>query len=146
MGMVNIKVVDESNYKACFNIKVKDEQEKFITNPIECLAKAYVYREFVYPFAIYNDDLVIGFVMIRFNKEFNNYFIWQFMIDEKYQGKGYGKQSMNRVLEWIKCDGKSNEVVITYIEGDDIAKNLYTSLGFKEFQNFDGEVDKILTV
>lgn len=33
--MVNIKVVDESNYKACFNIKVKDEQEKFITNPIE---------------------------------------------------------------------------------------------------------------
>ena len=144
--MVNIKVVDESNYKLCFNINVKDEQEKFITNPIKCLAKAYVYREFVYPFAIYNDDLVIGFVMIRFNKEFNNYFIWQFMIDEKYQGKGYGKQAMNRVLEWIKSDGKSNEVVTTYIEGDDIAKNLYTTLGFKEFQNFDGEVDMILNV
>lgn len=144
--MVNIKVVDESNYNACFNINVKDEQEKFITNPIKCLAKAYVYREFVYPFAIYNDDLVIGFVMIRFNKEFNNYFIWQFMIDEKYQGKGYGKQAMKRVLEWIKSDGKSNEVVTTYIEGDDIAKNLYTTLGFKEFQNFDGEVDMILNV
>ena len=56
------------------------------------------------PFGIYNGKTPVGFLMIgydisdedadreKFPLQINNYLIWRFMIDKKYQNKGYGKK------------------------------------------------------
>jgi diamine N-acetyltransferase len=56
------------------------------------------------------------------------------MIDKRYQGKGYGRQGMLKVLEHIRTFpyGKTNIAVLSYEPENIVAKKLYESLGFVE--------------
>lgn len=143
--MVKLKKIDEENYRECINLKVEESQQKFVSANVLSLAKSYVYYDKVTPFAIYNDDIMVGFILLRFNEEYSNYFIWQLMIDGKYQSKGYGRQALEQAIKWMKNDSRCKEIVTTYIEGNDVARELYYSLGFKQLgELIDGEVDMIL--
>lgn len=146
--MVRLENVNSKNHLECHKLKVAANQEEFVSSTVLSLAKAYVYRDIVTPFAIYDDDLMVGFIMVRFNEEFDNYFIWQLLIDEKYQNKGYGRQAMKRAIEWMRKDERCKSIVTCYKDGNDAAKKLYESLGFveMEYDPDDGynEVDLIL--
>lgn len=143
--MILLEKITKENYRACLNLKVSEDQKYFVSSTTDSLAKAYVFYDIVTPFAIYNDDEMVGFMMLRLNEEFNNYFIWQFMIDEKHQGKGYGTQAMNTAIEWMKKDQRCHEIVLTYMEGNEQAKKLYTGLGFEQMsETLDGEIDMVL--
>ena len=64
----------------------------------------------------------------------NNYLFWRLMVDEKFQGKGYGKAGIKLALDFIKtwpC-GKAEYCVISYEPENEAAKNLYASFGFEE--------------
>lgn len=132
--MVRLEKITPENYSECINLKVAENQKEFVSSTVVALSKAYVYRECVTPFAIYNDDLMVGFIMVRFYKEFENYFIWQLLIDEKYQYKGYGRQAMNLAIEWMKKDERCKSIVTTYKNGNNVAKKLYESFGFVEME------------
>lgn len=56
------------------------------------------------------------------------------MIDKKYQGKGYGKETMTKALELIRTfpHGKASVVSLSYESDNTIAKTLYSSFGFVE--------------
>ena len=64
----------------------------------------------------------------------------QIFIDERYQGKGYGKVATKLVLEAMKHDGKYSKAVLCYIEGNDAAKKLYESFGFVEIDRDEDEI------
>lgn len=70
--------------------------------------------------------------------EVNAYNLSQLFIDERYQGKGYGKQAAELILQRMKDDGKYTDVVLCYIECNERAKKLFESLGFYHT----GEVDE----
>jgi diamine N-acetyltransferase len=56
------------------------------------------------------------------------------MVDENFQGKGYGKAAIKLALDFIKtwpC-GEEEYCVITYEPENKAAKNLYASFGFAE--------------
>lgn len=85
--------------------------------------------------------------MLRFNKEYSNYFIWQFMIDERYQSRGYGSQALDLAIEWMKRNDKCSEIITTYIDGNEKVRKLYEKYGFKQIgEQEDGEVDMILKI
>lgn len=66
--------------------------------------------------------------------EKDNYEIWRFMIDKRYQGRGYGKEALKLALDFIKtwpC-GKADLCWISYNSENEIARKLYSSLGFEE--------------
>jgi diamine N-acetyltransferase len=56
------------------------------------------------------------------------------MIDEKHQGKGYGKASLIQALDILRTYPIGYaETVALYVEAENIkATNLYKSLGFAE--------------
>jgi len=144
-SMVTLEKITEDNYRACLDLKVAENQINFVSSNILSLAKAYVFYDIVSPFAIYNDDIMVGFMLLRFNEEYSNYFLWQLMIDEKYQSKGYGKQAMNLAIEWMRKDHRCHEIVTTYKVGNDHAKKLYIQLGFQQMgEEEDDEIDMVL--
>ena len=61
-------------------------------------------------------------------------------IDEKFQGKGYGRVATQLVLDDIKKDGKYNKVILCYIEGNEAAQKLYESFGFVEIGRDEDEI------
>jgi diamine N-acetyltransferase len=145
--MVSLEKIKPDNYRECLNLNVAEEQRCFVSPNVLSLAKAYVFYDNVTPFAIYDGSLMVGFIMLRFNKEYDNYFIWQFMIDEKYQSKGYGDQALVLAIEWMKKDSRCREIVTTYIVGNNKVKKLYEKHGFQQMGELaDGEVDMVLHI
>ena len=132
--MINLKKITENNFIDAFNLKLGEEQDAFVSHPIRSLAQAYVYRNQCQPFGIYNDDEMVGYVMVIYDYDIPEYDIWHMMIDANHQGKGYGKAALAQVLSYIgtKSFGDSKRVTLTCNKDNDVALALYRSLGFQE--------------
>ena len=132
--MISLRKISEENFIDAFNLKLGEGQDKFVSNPIRSLAQAYVYRDQCQPFGIYNDDIMVGYVMVIYDYDIPEYDIWHMMIDEKYQGKGYGKVALEQILSYVgtKPFGDSNRVTLTCNKDNTSALTLYRNLGFKD--------------
>jgi len=62
--------------------------------------------------------------------ELEEYVFSQLFIDERYQGRGYGKTAAKRILDKMRAEGKFRKVGLCYVEGNDAAKAMYEGLGF----------------
>ncbi|WP_326910255.1 GNAT family N-acetyltransferase [Sedimentibacter sp. MB31-C6] len=131
---ITLKKIDESNFIDCFNLKLKKGQEEYVSHPIRSLAQAYVYYSQCIPFGIYYAEKMVGYVMIIYDYDEETYNIWHMMIDGIEQGKGYGRNALNCVLEYIrqKPFGKSEVVLLTCNPNNLSAYHLYKKMGFKE--------------
>ena len=98
------------------------------------LAECYLYREHgtVYPYAVIVDDEVVGFLLLDLDLEEGNYMIWRMMIDANHQGKGFGRQVVEQVIEMARQDGRFQCVLADYVEGNDVMKVLLERLDFVE--------------
>ena len=142
---VHLEKVTWKNYSQLIKLRVSKEQDHFVARNTNSLIHAYLWLSegnHVYPFGIYLDRKPIGFVMIGYNgyeegdPEFmkDTYFIWRFMIDRRYQGKGYGKQAFQLALDFVRtlpC-GPSDICWLSYEPENEAAKKLYASFGFVE--------------
>lgn len=136
---VTLKCITEDNFLDAFHLKLRKDQEEFVSHPIRSLAQAFVYRNQCQPFGIYQDEEMVGYVMVIYDYDVPEYDIWHMMIDEARQGRGYGKEALKRVLEYIgtKPFGESNRVVLTCNQQNIPGLRLYRSLGFQETGNVD---------
>ena len=117
-----------------FHLKLAPGQERFVSHPIRSLAQAYVYRDQCQPFGIYEEDTMVGYVMVIYDYDIPEYDIWHMMIDESNQSRGYGSAALDRVLEYIKAKpfGSSNRVTLTCSKDNVRALDLYKRKGFTE--------------
>lgn len=146
---VTLKSITEDNFIDAFNLKLKKDQEEFVSHPIRSLAQAYVYRDQCQPFGIYEDDRMVGYMMVIYDYDVPEYDIWHMMIDETQQGKGFGKAALKLILDYIekKPFGNSDRVVLTCNKNNTYALNMYQSLGFEMTGNEDeDELELVLTV
>ena len=141
MNEVTLRKIDESNFLDAFHLTLAPGQEKFVSHPIRSLAQAYVYYHQCTPFGIYHGEAMVGYVMVIYDYDLEEYDIWHMMIDAAQQGRGYGKAAMEACLSYIagKPFGASDRVVLTCNRENPKAISLYKSLGFRETGNEDGD-------
>lgn len=126
--MLELRKIDETNYWKCLSLQVAKSQENFVAPNAVSLAEAYVFGNKVFPFAIYSNDLMIGFVMIDHEIEHDE--IWRLMIDENFQGKGYGKSALNLTISWIKEEFPKRDLFLSVELENKRAIQLYKNAGF----------------
>ena len=147
--MINLRKITEENFIDAFNLKLAPEQERFVSHPVRSLAQAYVYRDQCQPFGIYDDDTMVGYVMVIYDYDIPEYDIWHMMIDESKQHRGYGSDALDRVLEYIKTKpfGTSDRAALTCSKDNVHALNLYKRKGFTESGSVYGdEIELFLMV
>lgn len=147
--MINLRKITEENFIDAFNLKLGDGQERFVSHPVRSLAQAYVYRDQCQPFGIYDDDEMVGYVMVIYDYDIPEYDIWHMMIDAMRQGKGYGKAALEQVMAYIRTKpfGDSGRVTLTCSKDNDIALKLYKDMGFLETGAADDdEIELSMTV
>lgn len=137
---IHFSNITPDNWRIFNALNVKEEQEKFVASNVTILARAFAFRDYNSRVcAIYNGDLSIGMLM---HHDLDNdslvCVLDQFMIAEQYQGKGYGRAAMQLWFSMIKNEGKYDSIILCYIEGDDVARNLYLGMGF----HHTGEADE----
>ena len=131
ISLIEFKEITEENYDECLKLSVLDNQKNFVTSNVYSLAQARVYYDTAFPFAIYADDTMVGFIMMSFYKPKSVYGIWRLMIDKHYQGKGYGRASVLLAIKYLK-DRFNAKGIFLAIELDNIvAEKLYSGVGFQ---------------
>lgn len=141
--MIELKKISilDDNMKECIELEVATEQKDSVMPNSINLAYAYNLNArgtHAVPQAIYADGKMVGLITYVYridDKDFGEtcYSIWPFMIDKNHQGKGYGKQAMQKVLDEIRTmpHGKADNVFASYEPENEIARKLYASLGFE---------------
>lgn len=137
--MVELRKITKENFEKVIRLSVAENQIPFVASNVYSLAQAGIYRETAYPFAIYTDDILVGFIMMGYYEKECQYTLWRFMIDEKYQNKGYGKSALKLAVNYMIDNFKVKELGTGTHCKNFVAKKLYKSLGFKETDEIDGD-------
>ena len=171
--MIHLEKVSWDNYEKVIKLRVSKDQENYVASNKASLIHAFLESSNgipVYAFAIMNGKRVVGFMQIMYDDDWTGYeredwlnsdlykeyegkkyyYIWRFMIDKKYQKRGYGREAFKQTLDFIKTKpaGDSEYVLLSYEPSNEVGRKLYASFGFKEvFKEYlhdDDEVTALL--
>lgn len=126
--MVLLKEITRDNFWDAVSLEVAAEQSDFVTSNAVSIAQSKVQPECI-PLAVYDGELMIGFVMYCIDEDDGEYWIYRMMIHKNYQSKGYGKKALQLLLDKIKED-KSHNKIFLGVHKESFAANLYESFGF----------------
>ena len=130
--MIKLTNVTEENWMEEASLSVKDDQRRFLAPAIGILARGYVYRDCNgRVVVIQDDDTIVGVALIReFTDEPLGYDLQQFMIDQRYQGRGYGSAALELILGSLREEGHYDHVEVCVKKDDEAAIRLYEKHGF----------------
>lgn len=130
--MISLQAIDEQNWEDCIALKPTEEQKSFIASNLYSIAQAQFLSGFS-SMGIFKDNVMIGYALYGLDSDDSNYWIYRFMIDERYQRNGYGLIAINRVIEEVRArKDRSDVLFIGYQPKNEIAKRLYLKAGFEE--------------
>ena len=142
--MIRLEQITKENLEAVLSLKVRDDQSGYVSSVAEALAQAYVYKDTAYPFAVYDDSDVVGFIMMGYYEAKNYYTLWKLLIDKDRQNKGYGRQALRLGIAFLKENFNVNAIYTGVSPGNNIAKNLYISEGFVETGLFENNMEELV--
>ena len=152
--MIRLERINGKNVWDILKLHVDETQISFVAPNDVSIIEAYIaitHHGQAFPFGIYDDETPVGFCMIGFGADDDwedapaiaksNYNLWRFMIDERYQGKGYGKAAMKQIMDFIASEpcGPAEYCWLSYEPENVAAKALYASFGFAETGEWDGD-------
>ena len=130
--MIELRKITKDNLEDILNLNVLDYQKGFVSSTAASLAQAYVYRETAFPFAVYADNALVGFIMLGYYEARNQFTLWKFLIDKNYQNKGYGKEALKQGMMYLQNTFGVKEIYTGVSIGNEQAKHVYKSIGFVE--------------
>ena len=144
--MIRFEEIANANiWKVCA-LEPFEAQKDFVAENVQSLAEAYATRNEgnnALPLAVYDDDALVGFVMIGKGTVGNenesklireNYSLWRLMIDKSYQGRGLGRQTLDAAIDLIRTFpfGEAKKVWLSYEPENTRARDMYRKYGFVE--------------
>lgn len=139
---VELREINKDNREKCMMLTVAEEQTQYICSNRDSLNDAAENDIVARPFAIYIDEVMVGFTMFAFDETYeepdDRYWLWRFMIDEKQQGKGYGRLALQEIIKYFNKHG-ANHIKLSTKESNIVAISLYRKFGFKENGEMNGE-------
>lgn len=101
----------------------------FVDSVAWSLAEAWVFYEDSRPFAIYADDVMVGYVLMYVGEE--NYQIINFMIDSRFQKRGYGTVAARLCVEYLVKEYNASRISLPVDPENIAAQKLWSRVGFE---------------
>ncbi|TDB69710.1 N-acetyltransferase [Micromonospora sp. KC723] len=147
---MTLREITDENRAAIIALRVAPEQERFVGSVRDALADAARYAH-AKPWcrAVYAGDEPVGFVMLSWNVSprppdvIGPWFLWKLAIDERYQGRGYGAETVRQVAALVRAEG-ATQLLTSYVPGDGGPAGFYRRLGFTPTGELDGSGEIIV--
>ena len=137
---VTLREVTAETFSDVIDLSVSEAQKRFVAPNVYSLAQAYVNPE-AWVRAIYADETPVGFLMLADEPDEPEYFLWRFMIDERYQGRGYGRRAAELLVDYVRTRPGATELLVSYEQGEGGPEPFYRRLGFEPTgEVIDGEM------
>jgi GNAT superfamily N-acetyltransferase len=143
--VISLRTIDDANREAVEALRTTPAQERFVSGVTDSLLEAAeepgAHAEF---WAIYDDETPVGFVMIADEvdgPEYIAHYLWKLLIDERYQGRGYGAATLDLVVALFRARGVT-EMWTSAGQGEGSPLGFYERYGFTQAGEivFDDEV------
>ena len=141
MTTVYLREINRDNWKQAIRLDVAPEQKHFVASNLYSIAEAIFNPTYV-PLAIYNEtETMVGFLMYGTNPDNDELWILRLMVDQQYQGRGYGRAVMEEIIRRLQAKPDCREIFTSYEPGNHVVARLYRSLGFEDTGRIeDGEL------
>lgn len=132
---VRFEPIHKENWREVLRLKLEEPQTRFVApnyySIIEAMYEGYEAR------AIYDGDVLVGFVMYVFNTATHDGHIIRLMVHHPLQGQGYGRAALHLLIEMARQNPAINRLLISFVPENTQAERLYSSVGFADT----GELD-----
>ena len=135
--MITLRDVTKDTVRKITALEVSPAQSQFVATNAISIAEAYFSRDVAWFRAIYDDDTPVGFVMLHDDAAQQTYYLWRFMIDGRYQGRGIGRRALELVIEYVRTRPGATALLTSIVPGEGNPGPFYESMGFA----FTGEED-----
>jgi diamine N-acetyltransferase len=128
------EITKETELEIC-RLEVAENQKQFVASNVNSIAEAKLNPDCAWFRGIYTGEVPVGFVMVRIDPLEDYFFLWRFMIDKKYQKRGFGQQGLECTLDYLKSKGKVRRIITSYHQSSGDPSGFYKKFGFKEVSN-----------
>ena len=140
--MLKLKTITKDNWIQAISLRVREDQVNFVASNAFSLAQLNFLENF-HAKGIYYGEEMVGFTLYGIDEDDHEYWIYRMMIDEKHQGKGYGKEAVKLVIDDIRNrkEDRHQTITLSYEPTNEHAKRIYEKMGFQEVAGLiiDGE-------
>ncbi|GIH17155.1 N-acetyltransferase [Rugosimonospora africana] len=127
-----MRSIDAANRAAVEDLQVSTAQRRFVEAVADSLAEAEAQAHRPWCRAFYVGQTPVGFVMLADNDPtcLWPYYLWRFLIDARYQGRGYGRSAMDLVAAHVAARPRAADLVTSVACYDDPEIGRHSPLGF----------------
>jgi len=140
---ITFRELNFQTVREVLRLDVAAEQKGNVASNAVSIAQAYFHPRAWFR-AIDADGVPVGFIMVydpglspvKYDDETDELFLWRFMIDQRYQGRGFGAAAIQLLLNQFK--GRADYINVSWVPGPAEAAGFYRKLGFAETGEMDG--------
>ncbi|MCJ7842518.1 GNAT family N-acetyltransferase [Lederbergia sp. NSJ-179] len=146
---LRLEDINSNNWIDCIFLTTDKEEkhllfEEFVASNAVSLAQSKMETGWETK-AIYNEDQMVGFAMYGFAEKEGFYEICRFMIDYRFQNKGYGKKALLLIIEEMRNIPDCQEIYLSFDPENKVALYLYENIGFKDTgRTVEGNITEVL--
>ena len=141
-SVVTLREITQKTVHQILRLKTSKAQEMFVAPNEYSIAEAYFDRDHAWFRAIYADETPVGFVMLYDDPDDPkgpNYYLWRFMIAERFQQMGFGKQALDRLSEHVRTRPNATHITTSYVPGEGSPGDFYHKYGYVDTGEMDDD-------
>ena len=135
---VQLREITSENREAVLALSVTESQAAYVGGVAQSLVDAAETPDARPWFrAVYAGNEPVGFVMISdgitvVNPEYlGPYFLWRLLIDQRYQGRGYGAAALHLVVDYVRSRPNARVLLTSAGQGPQSPVGFYQRQGFR---------------
>lgn len=130
MEEISLRPLTKDNWENAIALNVREDQKHFVASNLYSIAEAHFHPELT-PMGIYAGETMVGFLMWGLEPGKDRWWLVRLMIDEHYQGKGYGRAALLQVIRLMRQSSGCDRIYLSYEPENITAEMLYKSFGFR---------------
>ncbi|MFH1312351.1 MAG: GNAT family N-acetyltransferase [Candidatus Eisenbacteria bacterium] len=127
---VTLREITADTVRVICGLSVTEVQTQFVAANALSIAQAY-FSKCAWFRAIYADETPVGFVMLYDDTKKPEYFLWRLMIDQRYQGMGFGRKALEHLIEYVKTRPGATVLLTSIHVAEGSPQGFYERMGFK---------------
>lgn len=128
--------ITPANIDRALAVRVRPDQERFVSPVVKSLAEAYVHPREAWPRLILDGDTPVGFLMAFLDIDWDGKGIdfrsglWRLNVSAEAQGRGVGRFAVAAVADEVRRRG-ADRMYVTWEPDEGGPEGFYRRLGFR---------------
>lgn len=128
---IHIREVTKENWRSVAALSVSGQQHQFIESNSFSLAETQFENNAI-SFGLYDEETLVGYAMYGWpSHSTQSAWLDRFMIDHRFQGKGYAKRFLPLLIQKIQHQYGCKKIFLSLHPDNKHAQKLYESFGFR---------------